>query len=156
MPLLVGVLVGGDKGVVAWCKIGNEADGGSEKGGCLVTDGMLSCATTTHFKLIVYTAEASHSRTVEQKSIASTAVLFQMERYISRSVSFSLSAQIKIGVKKILLHEYHLKRVRRGGWVVKWFSRTETWSEWVVTCHYVIVFIVWLKILGGSFRNKWK
>lgn len=91
MPLLVGVLVGGDKGVVAWCKIGNEADGGSEKGGCLVTDGMLSCATTTHFKLIVYTAEASHSRTVEQKSIASTAVLFQMERYISRSVSFSFS-----------------------------------------------------------------
>lgn len=82
---------GGDKGVVAWCKIGNEADGGSEKGGCLVTDGMLSCATTTHFKLIVYTAEASHSRTVEQKSIASTAVLFQMERYISRSVSFSFS-----------------------------------------------------------------
>lgn len=78
MTFLVGVLVSGgkNKGVVAWCKIGEEADGGSEKGGCLDTDGMLSCATTTHFKLIVYTAEESRSRTEVQKSIVSTAMLF--------------------------------------------------------------------------------
>lgn len=50
--------------------------GESEKGGCLVTDGMLSCATTTHFKLIVNTAEESHGRTLVQKSIASTSMLF--------------------------------------------------------------------------------
>lgn len=107
---------GKNKGVVAWCKIGKEADGGSEKGGCLVTDGMLSCATTTHFKLIVYTAEESHSKTVVQKSIASTAVLFQMERYISRSVSLSFSVcSDKNRSEKILLHKYHLKRVRRVG-----------------------------------------
>lgn len=65
---------------------------------------MLSCATTTHFKLIVYTAEESRGSAVVQKSIAAAAVLFQAELlYLSRIVSLSLSesAQIKIGAKKI-------------------------------------------------------